>query len=201
VALVTVDQACGPALGQLFPYCETIVPASYLPFVAMIVASGVFGFFARRQQWRALIPLFAIASFAVPLRTLAVESLSAHEEAISEAAFVRRLAAIDDGRRIYVFAKLSDIASFAYYFDRPFGMLESVDPEFHFPRRRPEAEGKFLTFRALDTIARAEPVYVVSENWRAGAVPPDNTYVPYCVVLKTRRVSLLSNVPADCRPG
>lgn len=200
IVLVGVDQACGPDLGQLYPYCEAIVPRSYVPFGMMIALLGAVGFFVR-GPWRAILPIFAIAVFAIPLRMLTTQALEAHGDSLSQAAFARRLAALDDGRRLFVFAKLSDISSFAFYFDRRFGMLESVDPEFHFPMRRPEANGLFLSFRAFDDYGRSNPVYVVAENWRVPAVRPDNTFLPYCVVMRTRRVALLSNVPQDCLPG
>ncbi|MBI3506067.1 MAG: glycosyltransferase family 39 protein [Proteobacteria bacterium] len=197
-ALVIVDTECGPRLGQLYPFCEDLVPAAYIPFGVVILLSAGIGFAVRARTWRPIIPLLAIASFAVPMRGLVVEALRHNEAAVSQRGLVRQFAERDDGRPIYVFGKLSDISSFGFYVGRPFDMLESVDPEFHFPRRRPEAAGRFLSFRQLDDRARREPVYVISENWRVPAVQPDRTFLPYCVMLRTRNVSVLSNIQSDC---
>ena len=197
-ALVVVDTECGPKLGQLYPFCEEIVPSSYVPFGALLLVAVGAGIALRRQAWRPIIPLLAIASFAIPMRGLVVEALRHNETTISQRKLVQRFAEKDDGRPIYVFGKLSDISSFGFYVGRRFDMLESVDPEFHFPRRRAEAAGRFVTFRELDDRARQAPVYVVAENWRVSALRPDSSFLPYCTVVRTRQVSILSNRPADC---
>jgi 4-amino-4-deoxy-L-arabinose transferase-like glycosyltransferase len=197
-ALVVVDTECGPKLGQLYPFCEEIVPSSYVPFGALLLVAVGAGIALRRQAWRPIIPLLAIASFAIPMRGLVVEALRHNETTISQRKLVQRFAEKDDGRPIYVFGKLSDISSFGFYVGRRFDMLESVDPEFHFPRRRAEAAGRFVTFRELDDRARQAPVYVVAENWRVSALRPDSSFQPYCTVVRTRHVSILSSRPADC---
>ncbi len=197
-ALVVVDAECGPRLGQLYPFCEEIQPASYVPFgVLLLVAAGT-GIVVRHQVWRPIIPLLAIASFAIPLRGLVVEALRHNENAISQRTLVRHFAGMDDGRPIYVFGKLSDISSFGFYVGRRFDMLESVDPEFHFPRRRAEAAARFVGLRELDDRARLAPVYVVTENWRVPALRPDPSFLPYCTIVRTKQVSILSSRPSDC---
>ncbi|MBL8806100.1 MAG: glycosyltransferase family 39 protein [Rhodospirillales bacterium] len=199
--IFAADMHCRSDAGQARLVCRASDPASLLPYVVAL-ALGAFALgIATDRRWRLFAPLLAIAFLAVPLRATAVRVQAVLEEQISERIFVERVEAVDDGRPIFVLGKLSDVSAFAFYFKRPFSMLENIDPEFYFARMRPEAEGRILKMGEFRRISDARPVYVVAENWRVIPLPEIPETPDLCVVLRTRKTSLLSNVPADCPPG
>ncbi len=196
--IAAIDMRCGPKLGQLHPYCEGLGPSIYASFAGIFALAALFGVAARAKAWRAVVPLLAIAAVSVPLRIEVAATIRESGERMSQRDFARRFAAIDDGRPLYVFSKFSDISSFGFYNGRPFGILENIDSDFHLPRRLPEMAARFPTYDELDAIARRRPLYVATENWRAYDVQPIAKYLPYCTLLRGAKMSVLTNVPAEC---
>ena len=196
--LFAVGLRCTPELGERYALCDANRPLAFLPEAIAFAAGAAALWRMPDRRWRLLAPVLAIAFLAVPLRAAGVRVQALLDDRISQRAFVERVGARDDCRPIYVLGKLSDLSSFAFYFPRPFAMVENIDPEFHFPRQRPEAADRFLTMQMFRQVSDARPVYVVAENWRVGPLPEIPHTPELCVVLRTRRTALLSNVAADC---
>jgi 4-amino-4-deoxy-L-arabinose transferase-like glycosyltransferase len=196
--IAAIDVKCGPKLGQLYPHCESLGPSAYASFAGAFALAALLGYAARGREWRAIVPLLAVAAVSVPLRIEVAATIRESGERMSQRDFARRFAAVDDGRPLYVFSKFSDISSFGFYNGRPFGILENIDSDFYLPRLLPEMAARFPTYDELDAIARTRPLYVVTENWRGPGVAPFAKSLPYCTMQRGAKISVLTNVPAEC---
>ncbi|MFM7343779.1 MAG: ArnT family glycosyltransferase, partial [Tagaea sp.] len=193
-----IDAACGPDLGQLYPFCERVTPASYLPIPIALAIASFAGLAARGTVWRPLVPLLAVAFLSVPLQAFVRDAARHYEDRLSQRGLVRALSAIDDGRPLFVYWKLSDISSLRFYAGRDVILVDSRDSDLEPARRLPEAADRFVTLDEFDARAARAPVHMVTENWLLPLLTQGARAERLCVAAAAGATSVLTNVRAEC---
>lgn len=197
-AMVTIDVACGPNLGELYPFCTEITPITYAP-VLLVVACFVAA--ARRwrdAEWRPLLPFLLIAALSLPLRHVITQAAAHYDDRLSQRVLAEKLLAVDPARPIYVFAKLADISALPFYLGKPVDMVNSRDADLALAATLPEARGRFIDLETLDALAAQKPIFLVAERfWRATLLQEERADL-WCVAVESGSAFALSNRQADC---
>lgn len=197
-AMVTIDAACGPNLGELYPFCTEITPVTYAP-VLLVVA----GFVAasrrwRRAEWRPLLPFLLIAALSLPLRLVMTQAAAHYDDRLSQRALAEKLLAIDPARPVYVFVKLADISALPFYLGKTVDMVNSRDADLALSSTLPEARGRFIDLETFDRLAAQKPVFLVAERFWRSTLLQEERADSWCVAAESGGAFALSNRKADC---
>lgn len=197
-AMVTIDAACGPNLGELYPFCAEITPVTYVPVLLVIG-----GFIAASHRWRhadwlPLLPFLLIAALSLPLRHVMTAAAAHFDDRLSQRALAEKLLEIDPSRPVYVFVKLADISALPFYLGKPVDMVNSRDADLALSSTLPEARGRFIDLETLDALAAQKPIFLVAERfWRSTLLQEERADF-WCVAAESGSAFALSNRAADC---
>lgn len=197
-AMVTIDAACGPNLGELYPFCAQITPVTYVPILIVVAGFVAASRRWRHVEWRPLLPFLLIAALSLPLRHVVIEAATHFDDRLSQRALAEKLLAIDRVRPVYVFVKLADISALPFYLGRPVDMVNSRDADLALAATLPEARGRFITLETFDRLAAQKPVFLVAERFWRSTLLQEERADSWCVAAESGGAVALSNRPADC---
>ena len=197
-AMVTIDAACGPNLGELYPFCTEITPVTYAPVLLVVAGSVAASRRWRRAEWRPLLPFLLIAALSLPLRLVMTQAAAHYDDRLSQRALAEKLLAIDPARPVYVFVKLADISALPFYLGKTVDMVNSRDADLALSSTLPEARGRFIDLETFDRLAAQKPVFLVAERFWRSTLLQEERADSWCVAAESGGAFALSNRKADC---
>lgn len=189
--------------GGVATYYLHIAPSSMtsllLLFLSYLFIYFLIGLLLIGPSSKPVIIFLYIASLMFPLIPFYISLKHTIENNYTEIVLAQYIHSHDKSRQVYLYKDYEDISSIVFFLDKRLTIVDSKSNDLYFGSQNPEAKHWFINSNNFKDIAKNQKVYVVTRNINTLNFLQHLWPIPFCIVDKTDKTSLLSNDINECR--
>lgn len=176
----------------------TAINSSLLLFLTYLLIYFMAGLILMRPQSKPIIIFLYLASLMFPLLPFYISLKQSIENNYTEIVLAQYIHAHDNLRQVYLYKDYEDISSIVFFLDKRLTLIDSESDDLYFGSQSAEAKPWFINSNRFRNIAKNQQVYVVTTNVNTLNFLQHMSPVPFCIVDKTDKTSLLTNDINEC---
>ncbi len=181
-----------------FHFTPSTINPFLLLFLTYLLIYFIVGLFLIRPSSKPIIIFLYTASLIFPLILFYITVKQSIEINYTEIVLAQYIHAHDNVRPVYLYKNYEDISSIVYFLHQRLTIIDSDSEDLYFGSHSPEANHWFINSNNFKNIARNHNVYVVTTNKNTLNFLEHLWPIPFCIVDKTDKTSLLSNNINEC---